>query len=43
MTRRIERKMGEAAAKAAEYIDYMKDVGTIEFLVDKHRNFYFMK
>lgn len=40
--RRIERKMGEAAVKAAEYIGY-EGVGTIEFLVDKHRNFYFME
>ena len=34
--------MGEAAVKAAEYIGY-EGVGTIEFLVDKHRNFYFME
>ncbi len=40
--RRIERKNGEAAVKAAEYIGY-EGVGTIEFLVDKHRNFYFME
>jgi acetyl-CoA carboxylase, biotin carboxylase subunit len=35
-------KMGEAAVKAAEYIKY-EGAGTVEFLVDKHRNFYFME
>ena len=34
--------MGDAAVKAAEYIKY-EGAGTIEFLVDKHRNFYFME
>ena len=34
--------MGEAAIKAAQAINY-ESVGTIEFLVDKHRNFYFME
>jgi acetyl-CoA carboxylase biotin carboxylase subunit len=34
--------MGEAAVKASEYIKY-EGAGTIEFLVDKHRNFYFME
>ena len=34
--------MGEAAKKAAGAIGY-ESVGTIEFLVDKHRNFYFME
>jgi acetyl-CoA carboxylase biotin carboxylase subunit len=34
--------MGEAAVKAAEFIKY-EGAGTIEFLVDKHRNFYFME
>jgi acetyl-CoA carboxylase biotin carboxylase subunit len=34
--------MGEAAKKAASAINY-ESVGTIEFLVDKHRNFYFME
>lgn len=42
MTEELREKMGEAAVKAAEYIDY-EGVGTIEFLVDKHRNFYFME
>jgi acetyl-CoA carboxylase biotin carboxylase subunit len=34
--------MGEAAVKAAEYIKY-EGAGTVEFLVDKHRTFYFME
>lgn len=35
-------KMGEAAKAAAQSINY-EGVGTVEFLVDKHRNFYFME
>lgn len=42
MTEELRKKMGAAAVKAAEYIGY-EGVGTIEFLVDKHRNFYFME
>lgn len=42
MTDELREKMGEAAVKAAEYIKY-EGVGTVEFLVDKHRNFYFME
>jgi len=42
MTPQLRKKMGEAAVKAAEYIAY-EGVGTVEFLVDKHRNFYFME
>src|SRR5689334_12000974 len=42
MTSELRRKMGEAAKKAAGAINY-ESVGTIEFLVDKHRNFYFME
>ena len=42
MTDELREKMGDAAVKAAEYIKY-EGVGTIEFLVDKHRNFYFME
>jgi acetyl-CoA carboxylase biotin carboxylase subunit len=34
--------MGIAAIKAAESVKY-EGVGTVEFLVDKHRNFYFME
>jgi acetyl-CoA carboxylase, biotin carboxylase subunit len=42
MTDELRKKMGEAAIKAAQAINY-ESVGTIEFLVDKHRNFYFME
>lgn len=42
MTDSLRKKMGDAAVKAAEYIKY-EGAGTIEFLVDKHRNFYFME
>jgi len=35
-------KMGDAAVKAGKSINY-EGVGTIEFLVDKHKNFYFME
>lgn len=42
MTDALRKQMGEAAVKAAEYIKY-EGAGTIEFLVDKHRNFYFME
>jgi len=42
MTKELRQKMGEAAIKAASAINY-ESVGTIEFLVDKHRNFYFME
>ena len=42
MTDELRLKMGEAAVKAAEYIKY-EGAGTVEFLVDKHRNFFFME
>jgi len=42
MTRELRQRMGEAAIKAASAINY-ESVGTIEFLVDKDRNFYFME
>ncbi len=42
MTPELRKAMGEAALKAASAINY-ESVGTIEFLVDKHRNFYFME
>ncbi|GGH68461.1 MAG: acetyl-CoA carboxylase biotin carboxylase subunit [Bacteroidetes bacterium] len=42
MTPELREKMGQAAVKAAEYIKY-EGAGTVEFLVDKHRNFYFME
>ncbi|MDE1207906.1 acetyl-CoA carboxylase biotin carboxylase subunit [Tenacibaculum larymnensis] len=42
MTEELRDAMGAAAVKAAEYIKY-EGAGTVEFLVDKHRNFYFME
>lgn len=42
MTDDLRQRMGDAAVKAAQAIGY-ESVGTIEFLVDKHRNFYFME
>lgn len=42
MTDELRDKMGKAAVKAAEFIKY-EGAGTVEFLVDKHRNFYFME
>lgn len=42
MTPELREKMGEAAVKAGKSINY-EGVGTIEFLVDKYRNFYFME
>jgi len=42
MTDDLREKMGKAAVLAAEYIKY-EGAGTVEFLVDKHRNFYFME
>ena len=42
MTAELRKKMGEAAIKAAASVNY-EGVGTVEFLVDKDRNFYFME
>lgn len=42
MTPELREKMGQAAIKAAQAVNY-EGVGTVEFLVDKHRNFYFME
>lgn len=42
MTKELRKRMGEAAVKAAKYVKY-EGVGTIEFLVDKNRDFYFME
>lgn len=42
MTDKLRDAMGEAAIKAAKAVKY-EGVGTVEFLVDKHRNFYFME
>ena len=38
----LRKRMGEAAVKAAEYIGY-EGAGTVEFLLDKHGQFYFME
>jgi len=38
----LRKKMGKAAKNAAEAVKYVT-VGTVEFLVDKHDNFYFME
>jgi len=42
MTPELRQKMGEAAVQAGKFINY-EGVGTVEFLVDKYRNFYFME
>ena len=42
MTDKLRDKMGKAAIKAAEAVKY-EGVGTVEFLVDAHRDFYFME
>jgi len=42
MTTSLRRKMGKAAIKAAEVVKY-EGAGTVEFLVDKHGDFYFME
>ena len=42
MTDELRDKMGNAAVLAAEFIKY-EGAGTVEFLVDKHRNFFFME
>jgi acetyl-CoA carboxylase biotin carboxylase subunit len=42
MTDKLREAMGDAAIKAALSVKY-EGVGTVEFLVDKHRNFYFME
>lgn len=42
ITPKIRKKMGEAAIKVAQAVGY-ENAGTIEFLYDKHGNFYFME
>lgn len=42
MTDELREKMGKAAIKAAEAVKY-EGVGTVEFLVDANRDFYFME
>ncbi len=42
MTKDLRKRMGEASVKAAKAVNY-EGVGTVEFLVDKNRDFYFME
>ncbi|MBT8231517.1 MAG: ATP-grasp domain-containing protein, partial [Bacteroidia bacterium] len=42
MDQKLRKKMGEAAIKAGKSINY-EGAGTVEFLVDKYRKFYFME
>ncbi len=42
MTTELRRRMGEAAVRGARLVGY-RGVGTMEFLVDEDRNFYFME
>lgn len=42
MTPELREKMGQAAINAAKSVDY-EGAGTVEFLVDKDKNFYFME
>ena len=42
MSEELRRKMGETAVKAAKAVSY-ESAGTIEFLLDKDQNFYFME
>ena len=42
ITDKLRASMGDAAKKAAKAVNY-EGVGTVEFLVDKHRKFYFME
>lgn len=42
MTEKLRKAMGDASKKAAKAVNY-EGVGTVEYLVDKDRNFYFME
>lgn len=42
MTPKLRKAMGEASVLGAKAVNY-EGAGTIEFLVDKHRDFYFME
>ena len=42
LNQKLRNKMGQAAVKAAKSINYV-GAGTVEFLVDKHGNYYFME
>lgn len=39
---KLRKEMGEAAVQTAKACNY-RNAGTVEFLVDKHRNFYFLE
>ncbi len=42
LTPDLRKKMGDAAVAAARAVNYF-NAGTVEFLVDRHNNFYFME
>lgn len=42
MTPALRQQMGEAAIQAARSVEYV-NAGTVEFLVDEHRHFYFLE
>lgn len=42
MTEELRKNMGETAVRAAKAVNY-NNAGTIEFLLDKHNNYYFME
>ncbi|MDN5294121.1 MAG: acetyl-CoA carboxylase, biotin carboxylase subunit [Eubacteriales bacterium] len=42
LTPELRRKMGEMAVRAAQAVGYT-NAGTVEFLLDKHNNFYFIE
>lgn len=42
MTEELRKSMGETAVRAAKAVSY-NNAGTIEFLLDKHNNYYFME
>lgn len=42
LSKELRQKMGDAAVKAAKKVNY-RGVGTVEFLLDKNNNFYFME
>ena len=42
LTESLRKEMGEAAIKVAKACDYL-GAGTVEFLLDKHNNFYFLE
>jgi acetyl-CoA carboxylase biotin carboxylase subunit len=42
LTPELRAQMGQAAIQGAQFIGY-EGVGTVEFLVDKYKNFYFME